>query len=261
LQFFVVPWFVNGVLGVAIYASLFRPIFAAVSHSLDHVNLQVTLCIASWPQWLQFLEQMVWFLTHVFQWGVMIALFLLTGFLLLQFGTLIGAPWYGKLSEEIERYRLGAATTVEVGILTDLGRALLFEVKKLILWGTVAAALLVLNFIPAVGTAFVTAGWMILTGLIACLDFLDGPSERRRLRFRQKVAIALKALPASASFSFVCCVLLSVPLLNLLTIPLCVASGTLFWCDRVFPRLPEAQKPRENRMTAEDHPAVSSGSE
>ncbi len=28
--------------------------------------------------------------------------------------------------------------------------------------------------------------------------------------------------------------LISLPLLNLITIPLCVASGTLFFCDRVL---------------------------
>jgi CysZ protein len=31
--------------------------------------------------------------------------------------------------------------------------------------------------------------------------------------------------------------LVSIPLLNLLAVPLCVAAGTLFCCDRVLPQL------------------------
>jgi CysZ protein len=44
-------------------------------------------------------------------------------------------------------------------------------------------------------------------------------------------------LPASASFGFVCLALVSVPLINLLAIPVCVAAGTLFFCDRIQPWL------------------------
>lgn len=238
LQFFMIPWLVNGGVGGILYASLFLPTWRGLRLFIQLLEQQVEAWLQKLPHWLQFLEAIVLFLAHIVQWGLMLGLLLLIGLLVLQFGTLIGAPWYGRLSEEIERTQLGTAQTVEVGILTDLGRALLFEVKKLVLWCGVAIVLLTLNWLPGVGTAIVTVGWMTLTGLIVCLDFLDGPSERRRLRFRQKLKVVIRALPTSASFSLICCVLLSIPLVNLLTIPLCVTAGTLFWCDHVFPYVP-----------------------
>ncbi|MGB0563594.1 MAG: EI24 domain-containing protein [Spirulinaceae cyanobacterium] len=244
LQFFIIPWLVNAVVGGILYTSLFLPTWRGLRLFIQFLEQQVNAWLLQLPAWLRFIEAVVLFFAHVVQWGLMLGLLLLIGTLVLQFGTLIGSPWYGKLSEEIERTQLGAIQTVEVSILTDLGRALLFEVKKMLLWCSVAIALLLLNGLPGLGTAIATLGWMTLTGLIACLDFLDGPSERRRLRFRQKLKIAVQALPASASFSLVCCVLLSIPLVNLLTIPLCVTAGTLFWCDYVFPHFPPQPLPR-----------------
>ena len=42
-----------------------------------------------------------------------------------------------------------------------------------------------------------------------------------------------RSLPASAGFGLACLGLVSIPFVNLLSIPLCVAAGTLFFCDRI----------------------------
>lgn len=166
-----------------------------------------------------------------------IILFIITGFIFAQFGTLLGAPWYGKLSEQLEKLKTGKVETVEVGIIRDIGRAILFELKKLVLVAFVGIPLLLANFFPGIGTLISTVGGITLTAIIVCLDFLDAPLERRRLRFRRKLKMIFATLPASAGFSLVCLGLVSIPLLNLVTIPLCVASGTLFFCDRLLPKL------------------------
>ena len=94
--------------------------------------------------------------------------------------------------------------------------------------------MLIINLFPGVGTVVSSIGSLMLTTTIVCLDFLDSCLERRRLGFRQKLGIVFKSLPASGSFGLVCLGLISIPLVNLVTIPLCVASGTLFICDRVI---------------------------
>ena len=80
-------------------------------------------------------------------------LLLITGFIFLQFGVLLGAPWYGKLSEELERTRTGKVTLIEVGVAQDISRAILYELKKLGLTIAVIVPSLLLNFFPGVGTA------------------------------------------------------------------------------------------------------------
>jgi CysZ protein len=101
----------------------------------------------------------------------------------------------------------------------------------------VGIGLLLVSLMPGIGTIIASVGGISLAALIVCLDFLDAPLERRRLSFREKLNLVFKSLPGSASFSLVCLGLVSIPLLNLLTIPLCVASGTLFFCDRIYPKL------------------------
>lgn len=171
---------------------------------------------------------------------LVLLLLLVTGFIFLQFGVLLGSPWYGKLSEELELLKLGKLPPMEASLgrtIQDVGRAILYELNKLVLLVLIGLPLLLFNFLPGIGTAIASVGYITLTATIVCLDFFDSALERRRLRFRQKLGVVLRSLPASAAFGFVCLALVSVPLINLLAIPVCVAAGTLFFCDRVQPWL------------------------
>jgi CysZ protein len=244
-----VPIFVNFVVAVAFYIGLLifgwdtvEGLVVSLSHWLDTL-------IAKLPTWLSFLEYLIIGIGFLLHFLLVVVLLLLTGFLLVQFGVLLGSPWYGQLSEQLEKLCTGELHTVEIGIVRDISRALLFELKKLVLAVGVGLLLLLLSLIPGVGTLAATVGGIALAALLVCLDFLDAPLERRRLHFREKLGIVFRSLPASASFSLVCLGLVSIPLLNLLTIPLCVASGTLFFCDRIWPNLPNP--PSLNRASGE----------
>lgn len=233
------PILVNFVLGVVLYAGLLFFGSEGIAHLMTSLTHWVDSLIANLPAWLRVLDYLIIGVGWLVRSLLIVGLLLLTGFVLAQFGVLLGAPWYGKLSEQLEELRTGQLYIVEVGIVRDIGRAILFELKKLVLALGVGIGLLLLNLAPGIGTLAATMGGLTLAGTLVCLDFLDAPLERRRLRFRKKLGIVWKSFPASASFSLVCLGLVSIPLLNLLTIPLCVASGTLFFCDRILPHLPK----------------------
>ena len=59
----------------------------------------------------------------------------------------MGAPWYGQLSEQLEKKITGKVEVIEINILHDLGRAILFELKKLVLIAGVGIPLLLLNLL------------------------------------------------------------------------------------------------------------------
>ncbi|MBD3881540.1 EI24 domain-containing protein [Phormidium tenue FACHB-886] len=215
--------------------------------SLPHIalpNWNLTLPgwfhLPSWqpvlPDWIAFIPTgaarvLIWLLRLV----LTVVLLLLTGFIFLQFGVLLGAPWYGKLSEELERMRMGKVTLIEVGMVQDISRAILYELKKLGLTIAILVPSLLLNFFPGVGTAIGSVLGVALGATIVCMDFLDAAVERRRPAFREKLGIVWKSLPASGTFGLVCLALVSIPLVNLLAVPICVAAGTLFFCDRILP--------------------------
>ncbi|MBD1871641.1 EI24 domain-containing protein [Cyanobacteria bacterium FACHB-471] len=219
-----VPILVNLIVGGTLYAGLLFAGFQGIDAAIQNL-----------PTWAAFLDVVLRVL-------LTILLFLLTGFVLLQFGVLLGSPWYGKLSEELEQLRTGHTVTPPGGvggIFVEIWRAIAFELKKLALTAAIALPLLLLNFAPGVGTVVATVGGIALAATIVCLDFLDPALERRRFRFRTKLSIVARNFPASASFGLVCLGLVSIPLINLLAIPLCVTAGTLFFCDRVLPGLGE----------------------
>jgi CysZ protein len=235
-----VPILVNFVVGVVLYVGLLFFGWESVEGLLINLSNWLETLIAKLPAWLSFLEYLIIGLGFLLHFLLVVGLLLVVGFLLVQFGVLLGAPWYGKLSEQLEKLRTSQLQIVEVGIVRDISRAILFELKKLVLIAGIGLPLLLLNFAPGIGTVVAAVGGITLAAMIVGIDFLDAPLERRRLHFREKLGIVVRSLPASASFSLVCLGLVSIPLLNLFTIPLCVASGTLFFCDRIYPHLPNS---------------------
>jgi CysZ protein len=230
-----IPILVNFIVGVVLYTGLLFFGWDSVAYLMGSLTHWVDSLITNLPRWLGILDYLIIGIGWLLRLLLVVGLLLLTGFVLVQFGVLLGAPWYGQLSEQLEELRTGQLYIVEVGIVRDIGRAILFELKKLVLVVGVGIGLLLLNLVPGIGTLAATVGGFALATTVVCLDFMDAPLERRRLRFREKLRVVFRSLPASASFSWVCLALVSVPLLNLLTIPLCVASGTLFFCDQVLP--------------------------
>ena len=160
---------------------------------------------------------------------------LAVGFVLVRFGVVLGSPWYTRLSERVEEQLTGAAAPAEpltfAGVAADLGRALRFEAGKLALLVVVGLPLLVVNVLPGVGQLVAAGGGLALGATIACLDFFDGPLGRRQRPFRARLGYIRRTLPASAGFGVACAALLGVPLLNLLSLPVCVTAGTIFYCD------------------------------
>jgi CysZ protein len=224
-RYVVIPILVNVVVAATLYAGLLFGGFRAVD-----------AIVAGLPEWAAFVSVLLRVLLIV---GLLIG----AGFVLVRFGVVLGAPWYSQLSAQLETLRFGGLPEAGGGAgaaLRDLGRAVAFELKKLLLVLVIGVLLLLLNLIPGAGTILATAGGIALGATIACLDFFDYPLERRLLSFRQKLGMVRRALPASAGFGLVCLALVSIPFVNLLAIPLCVVAGTLFFCDRLAGSVPGA---------------------
>ena len=236
-SYVLVPVGLNFIIGISLYLSLLFPSLAGIDILVADLSVRFNAIIATFPAWLSFLGV----LTVAFGWLLRVllvsGLLLIIGFLLVQFGVILGSPWYGKLSEQLELLRNGqlpAEAPMNLrSSLRDIQRAIVFELRKLQILLSIGIPLLLLNFIPGVGSILSSLGGVALGATIVCLDFLDAPLERRRRPFQEKLEIIWASLPASGSFGVVCLGLVSIPLLNLLAIPLCVTAGTLFFCDRI----------------------------
>jgi CysZ protein len=234
LSYIIVPIIVNIILGVFLYIGLFFFGWEVTQFLTDTLIQRLDFLLVNLPSWLNSLDYLVIALGWIIRIILSILLLVITGFILVQFGVILAAPWYGKLSEKIEKTRTNKLEIIEVGLIRDIWRAILFEIKKIVLILGCGFFLFFLNFLPIIGTIISTMGGITVTGTIICLDFFDSALERRRLKFRQKLSLVFKTFPASAGFSLICLLLISVPFINLVTIPFCVGSGTLFVCDCIL---------------------------
>lgn len=232
------PVIVNIIVGIFLYFGLLLPGLRGIEVIVLNLGTQIDQWVANLPQWLHYLDILASVLGWLLRVGLVTGLLLIIGFLLLQFGGILGAPWYGQLSEKVEELQTGKPAVLPPQTLTssvqDIGRAILYELKKLGLQILIGVPLLLLNFIPGFGTLLFTIGGITLASTIVCLDFLDSPMERRRFRFRDKLNMIVRTFPSSVSFALVCFGLVVIPFLNLLSIPVCVAAGTMFFCDRIL---------------------------
>ena len=130
------PIFLNVIIGVGLYIGLLRPGLGEIQGITVALDARITAWVANLPQWLAWLSWFGDLLGGLLQGILVVVLFLATGLLLVQFGAILGSPWYGQLSEELEKLKTGKVTTYEQGfwvIFKDIWRALAFEVKKIIL--------------------------------------------------------------------------------------------------------------------------------
>ncbi|MEB3341329.1 EI24 domain-containing protein [Okeania sp.] len=239
ISYIIVPILINIIVGIILYVGLLLPGINLIESIFNNLSLQFDALISQLPTWLNFLSYLDNILDWFLEFIIFMILFLIIGFLLVQFGVILGSPFYGQLSEQLEKIKTGTLPEAPPGLLAsikDIWRAILFELKKIALFLGIGLPMLLLNFFPG-GSLIVTIGGIILTTSIICLDFFDGPLERRKLRFREKLTIVHRSFPAYVTFGLICQALIAIPIVNFFGIPLCVAAGTLFCCDRVLPKL------------------------
>ena len=142
--FLIVPVLVNVAVGVLIYAGL----LVAGLRGIDRL-------MAGLPPELGLFEPLL-------QAVLIVVLLLVTGFVFVRFGVILGAPWYEALSARVEKERTGALPDTGrgglLGALGDVIRQVGHEGQKLGFVFGLGSLLLLLSLIPAAGTVLATAG-------------------------------------------------------------------------------------------------------
>ncbi|MAL95900.1 MAG: sulfate transporter CysZ [Haliea sp.] len=217
--FVVVPLVVN----VLIFASLWGLAFNWLGEVVDG-------WMAAMPEWLGFLEWLLW--------PLLIALFaLITGYLFTAVALLIASPFNSLLAEKAEELTTGQP----VAGLEGLGQALLSvprgmwrEVQKLLYYLPMALLVLILTFIPPI-SALSPVLWFLLGAWMMSLQFIDYPMDNHQLSFARVREAARSRRLSSLGFGGLVAICAGIPVLNFFVVPAAVVGATLLWCEELRP--------------------------
>ena len=149
-------------------------------------------------------------------------------------GNIILGPFNDFISEKVELLYAGTANDEPFsmkGLFSDILRSLKVQVAKLFLYLGGLIVLLTIHLIPVAGTVLYPVLVLMYTLFFLGWEYCDYSMERWKYSFRQKLRISLKNAFPFVGFGAGASIMLFIPLVNLMTIPVCAVGATLLFCD------------------------------
>lgn len=200
---------------------------ALVTAALQQFGIWIDQVLAWLPEWLAFLEWIIWPLSLV-----LLLVVVMYSFSVL--ANLIAAPFNGLLAEKVELLLGGQVPDGGGfgGAIKDAPRAIGKELRKIAYYLPRALLVLVLTLFPLF-YPFAPLLWFMLGAWMLALEYGDYPMDNHRF----SLAMVRQRLAAErlTSFGFGAGVMLGtmIPLLNLLIMPAAVCGATLYWHERL----------------------------
>mgnify|MGYP005843153185 CR=1 FL=1 len=215
--FVLIPLLVN----IAIFGSLIGWGFAWLDNTLDRT-------MAALPDWLRFVEWIIWPL-------VVVAASLITGYLFTAVALIIASPFNALLAEKAEELVTGEPVQgLEglMGALISVPRGIVREIAKLLYYVPMALFVLLVSLIPAVN-ALSPLLWLLLGAWMMSLQFVDYPMDNHQRSFADvKQAVRSRRL-SSMGFGGLVAMCAGIPLINFFVVPAAVVGATLLWVDEL----------------------------
>lgn len=193
----------------------------ALYFAVDWANAALDALDGWLPGWLQFLMYVARPLTYLFVFlGVMVV-----GSIT---GTIVGAPFLGPLSAQVERELSGESPTDETPLLTMIPHAFAREVRKLAYHLPRYLAVLLLTFIPPFAP-LAPLLWFAVTAWLLAVEYVDFPFDNRGRSFDELKRALSSRRSLAFGFGIGAAAAVSIPLLNIIAIPAATAGATALW--------------------------------
>ena len=173
------------------------------------------------PDWLSFLEWLVWFLAVIVIMFVLLYLFTILA-------NVIASPFNAMLSIKVEEKLTGSLLTSESSAWLILPRAVWREISKLMYLLPRLLGLLIISVIPVIN-AIAPVLWIVFGAWMMAVQYTDYAADNNEVSFTElRRRLAGKRIQ-SVLFGMPAYLLLAIPLVNLIVMPVAVAGGTMFW--------------------------------
>ncbi|MGI9276894.1 MAG: sulfate transporter CysZ [Endozoicomonas sp.] len=175
------------------------------------------------PDWLSFLEYLLWPLLFMAILGMVFFTFTIVG-------NLIAAPFNGLLAEKVQK--LNGADDLPDYELKDwlilVPRTIGRELRKLMYFLPRAVLLLILSFIPVINLVSPFL-WFIFNSWMMSIQYCDYAADNRGVSFKDMLAQLQTERSPVWGFGATVSLVLLVPFINLVIMPAAVVGSTLLW--------------------------------
>lgn len=161
-------------------------------------------------------------------------LLIVSYFALIVIGSIITAPFNENISLIIEESSTSLKSAYNPGIFRDLFLSVKAEIFKLSFYLFFISIFFLIGFIPVIGTVVSFTLGLLFSFFFNALDFLDYPMTRRYFTLRKKIKVTYSKFMLSMGFGCMSFILMFLPIINVLTKPLCVVSGTALFFQRKY---------------------------
>lgn len=213
-RFIVVPLLVNFL------------VFILLTFWLVHLYGDLLDQLVAWmPEWLAFFAWILWIV-------FVLILLVVYGYSFNLITNLIAAPFYGILAERVAE-RVAGVAPKEESLSSLIVRTLKRELLKL--WYFISRGLLVLMlmlvvfFIPAIGSFGVLAISALWSAWSMAVQYTDYAADSQQVEFRQMRARLHSQYLSSLSLGGLVMLGSMVPVFNIFMMPIAVAGATVYW--------------------------------
>lgn len=148
--------------------------------------------------------------------------------------SLITAPFNEKISCIVEEIVTKEKVKYDVGFWEDAWLSIKAELLKIIFYLTILFPIILLNFIPVIGSIFSTILGTLFSFFYNALDFLDYPMTRKFFNLRKKIKVVMSKKMLSIGFGACVFLLMFLPIINVLLKPVCVTAGTSLFFEKKY---------------------------
>jgi len=141
-------------------------------------------------------------------------------------GNILAGPFLDAMTERILR-ELGETLPPPRGTLRALGRSVVNQVLKLVFFGGIQIALLLLHLLPGVGTALHPVLSTLVSVAFLGFEYLDYPLDARHLSVPARFAWLWRHPGEALGFGAVLFPILLIPFIGYVLLPLAVAGASL----------------------------------
>ncbi len=137
------------------------------------------------------------------------------------------------LAEQLEAKLTGKKLSDQsvMNLLKDTPRILSREWRKLMYYLPKAIGLLILLFIPAVGQTVGPVLWFIFAAWMMAIQYCDYPFDKHKVSFHDMKQDLKSNQTKSYGFGVLVSIFTTIPILNLVVMPIAVCGATAMWVD------------------------------